>query len=79
MSCGPPDEMLALSSTDHPSGTPSTQPAVPASLHLTLVRRKGKAARRRMVQTALYMFSLLGLGTEVAKSSQPAGMRPGLP
>lgn len=66
---GPSDEMLALSSTDHPSGTLSIQPAAPASLHLTLTRRKGKAARRRMVQMALYMFYLLGLATEVAKSS----------
>lgn len=73
MSRGPPDEMLALSATDHPSGTLSTQPAAPASPRPTLAREKGKAARRRMVQMAFYTFCLLGLGTEVAKSSQPAG------
>lgn len=77
MSCGPLDETLALSSADHPAGT-STQPAAPASLHLTLARREGKAAICRVLQRALYMFYLLGLGAEVAKSSQPVGMRPGL-
>lgn len=74
MSCGPLDETLALSSADHPAGTTSSQPAAPASLHLTLARREGKAAICRVLQRALYMFYLLGLGAEVAKSSQPAGM-----
>jgi len=72
------DEMLALSSTDHPTGTPSTRSAAPASLHLTLARREGKAARCRRVKISLYVFCLLGLGTEVAKNSQPAGKLPGL-
>lgn len=74
MSHGPLGEMSALSSTDHPFGTSSTQPAAPASLHLSPARREGKAARHRMVQRDFNMFYYLGLGIEVAESSQPVGM-----
>lgn len=74
MSRGPLGEMSALSSTDHPSGTSSAQPAAPASLHLTPTRREEKVARCRMVQKDFYMFYHLGLGIEMAESSQLVGM-----